>query len=302
MTYPLGHNTEEYSSGYCPKDFPVILPTLFFEVLYDTTEWEHSDLYELGERPYNPLNPGKSPFVLSNGDTSGFSLHGDFINGWDLEKLQQGLEQCNGGQPAAGGECSGLGKIQSRAEALACRIPKIINEETDVQMHKLPGCNPIYFGHERQEPQFCNGSGIGNPVQPYTDVSQEGWRYIGCGKEQPNDAEPKRAFTGASTTYDEQMTVQRCIDFCDNGGGGVKSASFEYAGLQFGRECWCGDELNRANEPDPSVMGDCTMECTGNHTQICGGDRMISMYKKCRQGDQCRNVEYDEHGGSRGGY
>lgn len=35
------------------------------------------------------------PFVLSNGDGSGLSLHGDFIDGWNKNVLQQVINTCH---------------------------------------------------------------------------------------------------------------------------------------------------------------------------------------------------------------
>jgi hypothetical protein len=60
MSYPVGR---EYNTGGCPKEFPVHMISLFYEVLYDTapfaSEW----------------NGDKHPFVFANGDATGYGSH-----------------------------------------------------------------------------------------------------------------------------------------------------------------------------------------------------------------------------------
>jgi hypothetical protein len=64
--------------GTCPDGFPTRLPTLMYETIWDTQEFVGVD----GE------------FVLSNGDTTGFGNHADFISGWDVGLLQAAIHKC----------------------------------------------------------------------------------------------------------------------------------------------------------------------------------------------------------------
>lgn len=65
-------------SGKCPPEFPVRIPTLLYEIIFDTQ-----------------INKGKDgTYVFSNGDTTGYGNHGDFFSGWDPAFLQQAIEQC----------------------------------------------------------------------------------------------------------------------------------------------------------------------------------------------------------------
>ena len=67
------------------------------------------------------------------------------------------------------------------------------------------------------------------------------------------------------------MTVEACMEFC-----GDKT----YAGLEYGRECWCAASLNaQAEKLDDK---ECTTPCAGKgkEGQICGGRLMLTAYKR----------------------
>ncbi|KUI55061.1 Putative fungistatic metabolite [Cytospora mali] len=64
-------------------------------------------------------------------------------------------------------------------------------------------------------------------------------------------------------------TAVGCMDDCS-------SLGYKYAGLQNGRECWCGyfpPPLHREG-------GKCDMPCEGDATQLCGGSSSLMVY--CR--------------------
>ncbi|KAK8086537.1 hypothetical protein PG994_001511 [Apiospora phragmitis] len=62
-----------------------------------------------------------------------------------------------------------------------------------------------------------------------------------------------------------------CQKACD-------TAGYNLAGLELGRECWCGNAIEGANNPvDPSV---CNMNCPGDDTESCGGVLALSMFYK----------------------
>ena len=65
------------------------------------------------------------------------------------------------------------------------------------------------------------------------------------------------------------MTVQMCLSICAKKG-------FRYSGLEWGYECYCGDEESDYFQwtwPDL-----CDNQCTGDSTQICGGSNALSLY------------------------
>jgi hypothetical protein len=65
-----------FEGGVCPESHPVGLISLFYEFFFTTTDY-----------------PDFTNFIWSNGDTTGYGYHGDFINGWkDLTVLQDALK------------------------------------------------------------------------------------------------------------------------------------------------------------------------------------------------------------------
>jgi hypothetical protein len=74
-----------------------------------------------------------------------------------------------------------------------------------------------------------------------------------------------RVLNGAMIPNDPAMTVQKCVSFC-------RSKEFAFAGLQFGRWCFCG------KTPGYSRASNCNMACSGDSGQICGGAYANSVF------------------------
>ena len=63
------------------------------------------------------------------------------------------------------------------------------------------------------------------------------------------------------------MSVENCKEFCYEN-------NFKFAGLEFGNECYCGNDV-------PSVstsMRECHLKCPGDETQFCGGFWRLNVY------------------------
>ncbi len=65
-----------------------------------------------------------------------------------------------------------------------------------------------------------------------------------------------------------EMTIGWCTEHCARVDGG-----YDYAGLQFGRTCFCGDNFGTHG----SSSG-CIMACQGNSGQVCGGSWANSVW------------------------
>nr|XP_019007470.1 uncharacterized protein I206_07728 [Kwoniella pini CBS 10737]OCF46251.1 hypothetical protein I206_07728 [Kwoniella pini CBS 10737] len=79
-----------------------------------------------------------------------------------------------------------------------------------------------------------------------------------------------RALASASWA-DDSMTIYKCLNYCSNQG-------FQYGGVEFGRECYCGDSLvNGASLSLPST--NCNKACGGDSSRTCGGGNALQLYQ-----------------------
>ncbi|WWC68300.1 uncharacterized protein I206_102224 [Kwoniella pini CBS 10737] len=99
-------------------------------------------------------------------------------------------------------------------------------------------------------------------IVPSASASATPWQYLGCA----NETNP-RALSLASTTSDS-MTIQSCQAYC-------LSKNLPLAGLEYGRECYCGTALQSY-----STLGftGCNMPCAGSSSDICGGSSRLSVF------------------------
>lgn len=67
--------------------------------------------------------------------------------------------------------------------------------------------------------------------------------------------------------YDDTMTIEKCEAACT----GAK-----YFGVEYGRECYCGNELKTGSVPAPA--NECSTVCPGNKAQVCGGASRLNVY------------------------
>lgn len=264
MSYPAGR---EYNTGACPPEFPVHMVSLFYEVLYDTGRFR------------DQWNGDQHPFVFASGDATGYGLHGDFLNGWNVPILQRAIDECNDASGQVE-KCPVLTQFTG-SQCQDCQLPEAVNEINNGMLDRLPGCNPVTYGPERAVPAKCNDAvALGIPNPNYVDLTTtRKWEYVGCGFDNQSD----RAFTGPSWGRSD-TTVESCVDFCTSKG-------FPYAGLEYAGECFCGAKLNPKYAPQDGVMGNCVMKCKGNPKQICGGAARMSIYHACPAGGPCKNNE-----------
>ncbi|KAJ5035425.1 uncharacterized protein L3040_007893 [Drepanopeziza brunnea f. sp. 'multigermtubi'] len=119
-------NMDYPTHGNCPAGW-IHVPHMFYEVYWNTPEFQ--DRWTPGK--------GSQPFVLANGDPTGYSLHADFLNGWDTATLQQIIDNCDAGH-AGMDKCPGLmGGVNDPSGS--CNIDSPIPESITGIMDKLPG-------------------------------------------------------------------------------------------------------------------------------------------------------------------
>jgi Domain of unknown function (DUF1996) len=136
MAYPDG-----IDNGQCPPTHPHHLISLFYEVWFSV-------------KPFNDLNDG-GRFVLSNGDPTGYGLHGDFMDGWDKTVLANAVNQCTA-QSGVIEDCPVFTNIFYTAdENNACSAPNPVSGENDnpgAILANLPGCVAVTEGPANATP------------------------------------------------------------------------------------------------------------------------------------------------------
>jgi hypothetical protein len=55
-----------------------------------------------------------------------------------------------------------------------------------------------------------------------------------------------------------------------------KAGGYLYSGVENSNECWCGNVIHGIIKS----LNNCSMSCTGNFLQICGGPNRISIYQQ----------------------
>lgn len=128
MAWPTTTNGKQN----CPSGYTHV-PHIFYELYWNTPLFDWSP-------------DGKTqPFVLSNGDRTGYSLHADFIAGWDLDTLSTIISTCNAGSSGMD-KCPDIpGGLNDESVGKTCKItsPVTETESLTAPLDKLPGNNPL---------------------------------------------------------------------------------------------------------------------------------------------------------------
>ncbi|KAL8837213.1 MAG: hypothetical protein Q9176_005844 [Flavoplaca citrina] len=109
-----------------------------------------------------------------------------------------------------------------------------------------------------------SASATTTPVTPIAVQTASPFVYQGCYTE----ATSGRALNDLFTAYDG-MTIEKCAAFC---------SAYTYMAVEYMSECYCGNTIGAGSAT--STDGGCTMACSGNAGQLCGGPFRLSFYKK----------------------
>ncbi|KAK2003633.1 hypothetical protein LX36DRAFT_666293 [Colletotrichum falcatum] len=158
MAWPSRKGASSGRRANCPEGW-IHVPHMFFEVYWDTPKFAAR---------WTP-GQGAQPFVLSNGDATGYSLHADFIASWEEDVLQQIIDNCNAGSSGMD-KCPGL--LKGLNTNKDCTINSPIDEVTDGLLQSLPGDNPL-SGFSFGPLLGGSGSGSGAAVKPASSVASQ---------------------------------------------------------------------------------------------------------------------------------
>jgi hypothetical protein len=110
-----------------------------------------------------------------------------------------------------------------------------------------------------------NPSGICNSIAAPADAGVfNGFTYQGC----YTDKSAKRAL--GFQAFVGSNSASLCTAAC-------QAAGYSVAGMEFGDECYCGSSISAGNQ-GPLLEAACTMSCSSNSSQICGGPSRISVF------------------------
>ncbi|KAK0663163.1 WSC domain-containing protein [Lasiodiplodia hormozganensis] len=141
MSYPKtdAEGNGAPDSGPCPTTHPHILPHIFIEFWFDTEPFD--GLYDMSDQPW----------VVSNGDPTGYGFHADFLNGWEKGVLEKQMKECNIGESGEPLEnCFDTWKKDGQEDTREnCSQKQSVTEEVDGWLDALPGCNPLQYGPDR---------------------------------------------------------------------------------------------------------------------------------------------------------
>ncbi|KAI8810053.1 hypothetical protein BJ742DRAFT_205893 [Cladochytrium replicatum] len=228
------------TNGKCPPTHPVRVPTIFLETIWDVNQFK--DMRWIPQ-----------PFVLANGDPTGYSAHADFMDGWDKAELLRAIKNCDGFDLKA---CFPGDKLREDNELNSCNAKRSFpNDVVTGVLNKLPGCHPIVAGPAPALPSY--------PPEACTPTNNQqlAWVYQGCyadnvnGRALPNGANGK-------------FVPGTCNSFCQDEG-------FLYSGTEYFGQCFCGTQLTTPLRPD----SECNTPCDNDKTKMCGGPDRLSVFK-----------------------
>ncbi|KAG8852570.1 hypothetical protein FRB91_006355 [Serendipita sp. 411] len=107
-----------------------------------------------------------------------------------------------------------------------------------------------------------NGLTVYQSSGPTSLQTYNGWTYNDCYV----DSIWSRVLPH-SMSVSGSMTIEKCLDACS-------AAGFEYAGVEYAQECFCG--LSAPSQV--ATDGRCSMPCKGNPAELCGGGNGINVY------------------------
>ncbi|PMD40623.1 WSC-domain-containing protein [Hyaloscypha variabilis F] len=100
---------------------------------------------------------------------------------------------------------------------------------------------------------------------PVTSQGNVNFTYYSCISE-PSSGRALSRQVENNGTY---MTIEKCLSGC---------WMYQYAGVEYGRECWCGNTLNTGGANLNISDSGCSFTCPGNSSEYCGAGTHLNLY------------------------
>lgn len=114
----------------------------------------------------------------------------------------------------------------------------------------------------------CSGPETALPVPEYPPPLQAGWSVdMPCAVDNP-----QRVLANVIVSYLPSTTPYSCTGLCGSKG-------YQYAGVEYGDECYCGTGYVDNVMPPAANLSDCSMLCAGGYYFNCGGSWRMQIYK-----------------------
>ncbi|GAA5853286.1 hypothetical protein JCM8547_000271 [Rhodosporidiobolus lusitaniae] len=112
-------------------------------------------------------------------------------------------------------------------------------------------------------------------------LSNPNWNYKGCYTDDNSNRSLKHLLGGGP------WTIERCLNQ-------AKDASYLYAGIIYGGECWVGNEISDATEQQDASA--CQWSCNDNNQEQCGGQHGLDIYSTTSSKKNLNNPEWQYTG------
>ncbi|WWC68978.1 uncharacterized protein I206_102914 [Kwoniella pini CBS 10737] len=260
--------TNNLQYGVCPISHPVRLPGIMLEYTWQTYAYKNGV-------------PLKGNLIWANGDTTGYALHSDFVNGWDTSVLEAALNDpaCLTGEMTMTA-CPTLAMSMNLGTAQNCQPQRgVLESYADfAPISSLPGCNLPWASGPKPA---CNPP-VGSPTVPNglkgTDgsLTYSGPSYTNTTTSPPGQWTRQGCIGGATSLTnsfqysDAAMTQAKCQSTCGEWG-------MQYSGLLSGAYCVCGSDVDKAAYH--FADSDCNSKCGGDSTKTCGGNGKLELFR-----------------------
>ena len=95
-----------------------------------------------------------------------------------------------------------------------------------------------------------------------------GWTVaMGCAVDNPS-----RVLANSIVTATPNNDPYGCVSSCISKG-------YQYAGIEYGNECYCGTGYAGGVAPQAANVSECNMLCPGTYTWYCGGSWRMQIFK-----------------------